>query len=68
VGLAYTVIAWVVAQVTELAFDSFGAPDWTIKSVIVLLLLGLPVALIFAWVYEMTPEGLKKEKDVDRSE
>ena len=67
-GLAYTVIAWVVAQVTELAFDSFGAPDWTIKSVIVLLLLGLPVALIFAWVYEMTPEGLKKEKDVDRSE
>ena len=51
VGLAYTVIAWVVAQVTELAFDSFGAPDWTIKSVIVLLLLGLPVALIFAWVY-----------------
>mgnify|MGYP001826646738 CR=1 FL=1 len=68
VGLAYTVIAWVVAQVTELAFDSFGAPDWTIKSVIVMLLLGLPLALIFAWVYEMTPEGIKKEKDVDRSE
>jgi TolB-like protein len=68
VGLAYTVIAWVIAQVAELAFDSFGAPDWTIKSIIVLLLLGLPLALIFAWVYEMTPEGLKKEKDVDRSE
>jgi len=67
VGLAYTVIAWVIAQVAELAFDSFGAPDWTIKSLIVLLLLGLPIALIFAWVYEMTPEGLKKEKDVDRS-
>ena len=67
VGLAYTVIAWVIAQVAELAFDSFGAPDWTIKSLIVLLLLGLPLALIFAWVYEMTPEGLKKEKDVDRS-
>ena len=68
VGLAYTVIAWVIAQVAELAFDSFGAPDWTIKSLIVLLLLGLPLALIFAWVYEMTPEGIKKEKDVDRSQ
>ena len=66
-GIAYTVIAWIVAQVAEFAFESFGAPDWTIKSVVVLLLIGLPVALIFAWVYEMTPEGLKKEKDVDRS-
>ena len=68
VGIAYSVIAWVVAQVAEFAFDSFGAPDWAIKSLVVLLLLGLPVVLIFAWVYEMTPEGLKKEKDVDRSE
>jgi TolB-like protein len=67
VGIAYTVIAWVIAQVAEFAFESFGAPDWTIKSIIVLLLIGLPVVLIFAWVYEMTPEGLKKEKDVDRS-
>ncbi len=68
VGIAYTVVAWVVAQVAEFAFESFGAPDWTIKSLIVLLLLGLPLALIFAWVYEMTPDGLKKEKDVDRSQ
>jgi TolB-like protein len=68
VGVAYTVIAWVIAQVAEFAFESFGAPDWTIKSLVVLLLLRLPLALIFAWVYEMTPEGLKKEKDVDRSQ
>jgi adenylate cyclase len=67
VGVAYTLIAWVIAQVAEFAFESFGAPDWTIKSVVVLLLLGLPLALIFAWVYEMTPEGIKKEKNVDRS-
>ena len=44
------------------------APDWAIKSVIVLLLIGLPVALIFSWVYEMTPDGLKLEKDVVREE
>ena len=67
-GIAYTVVAWVVAQVAEFAFESFGAPDWTIKSVVVLLLMGLPVVLIFSWVYEMTPEGLKREKDVVREE
>ena len=66
-GIAYTLIAWVVAQVAEFAFDAFGAPDWVIKSIVVLLLIGLPIALVFAWVYEMTPEGLKLEKDVDRT-
>jgi TolB-like protein len=67
VGVAYTLIAWVVAQVAEFAFENFGAPEWVIKVIVVLLLLGLPVALVFAWIYEMTPEGIKKEKDVDRS-
>ena len=64
VGAAYALIAWVVAQVVEFAFESFGAPDWAIKSVVVLLLLGLPFMLVFAWVFEMTPEGLKREKDI----
>jgi len=67
VGVAYTLIAWVVAQVAEFAFENFGAPDWVIKVVVVLMLLGLPLVLVFAWVYEMTPEGLRKEKDVDRT-
>jgi TolB-like protein len=67
VGIAYTVIAWVVAQVAEFAFESFGAPGWAIKSLVVLLLIGLVPVLVFAWVYEMTPEGLKKEKDIDRT-
>ncbi|MEJ2297251.1 MAG: hypothetical protein P8X94_01845 [Woeseiaceae bacterium] len=67
VGAAYALVAWVVAQVAEFAFESFGAPGWAIKSLVVLLLLGLPLVLVFAWVYEMTPEGLKLEKDVDRT-
>jgi TolB-like protein/Tfp pilus assembly protein PilF len=67
-GIAYVLIAWVVAQVAELALDSFEAPGWVIKAVLLLLALGLPVALIFAWAFEMTPEGIKKEKDVDRSQ
>ncbi len=68
VGLAYVLVAWLLAQVAELALDSFDAPAWVIKSVLLLLALGLPVALFFAWAFEVTPEGIKKEKDVDRSQ
>ena len=67
VAIAYTVIAWVLAQVADVAFDNFGAPDWVSKSVLFVLLLGFPLAVFFAWAFEITPEGVKKEKDVDRS-
>jgi TolB-like protein len=68
VGAAYALIGWVIAQIAEFAFENFGAPEWVLKSVVVLLLLGLPLALFFAWAFELTPEGLKREKDVDRSQ
>jgi adenylate cyclase len=68
VGIAYILVAWLLAQVAELGLDSFDAPGWVIKSVLLLLAMGLPVALFFAWAFELTPEGLKKEKDVDRSQ
>lgn len=68
VGAAYVVLGWVLAQVVEFAFEAFGAPDWALKSVVVLLLLGLPLVLFFAWAFELTPEGVKREKDVDRSQ
>ena len=67
VAAAYVVVAWVIAQVAEFAFENFGAPDWVLKSVIVVLMLGLPLAVIFAWAFEMTPEGIKREVEVDRS-
>jgi adenylate cyclase len=67
VGLAYILVAWILAQAAELALDSFEAPGWVIKAILLVLALGLPVALFFAWAFELTPEGLKKEKDVDRS-
>ena len=67
VGVAYIIIAWVLAQVAEFAFENFGAPDWVLKSVVVVLLLGLPLAIFFAWAFEMTPEGIKREEEVDRS-
>ncbi|MDX1509494.1 MAG: hypothetical protein R3358_14500, partial [Woeseiaceae bacterium] len=67
VGVAYAVIGWVLAQIAEFAFENFGAPDWVLKSFVVVLLLGLPIALFLAWAFELTPEGVKREKDVDRS-
>jgi adenylate cyclase len=67
VAVAYAVIAWVIAQIAELAFDSFDAPGWVLKSVLVILALGFPLALFFAWAFELTPEGVKKQAEVDIS-
>ena len=68
VGIAYVIVAWLVAQVLQLVFESFGTPDWAIKTVLVLLATGLPFSLFFAWAFEMTPDGLKREQDVDRTQ
>ena len=64
VAIAYVVAGWLIAQVADLAADAFNAPDWVMQMLIVLLLAGLPVALFLAWAYELTPEGVKKAKDL----
>ncbi len=68
VGAAYIVIAWVIAQVFDLLADNFGAPDWVMKVVLSFLAIGFVVALLLAWVYELTPDGVKKTEDVPASE
>ena len=68
VAAAYAVVAWLLIEVSDTVFPRLGLPEWTVTLVIALLLLGVPVALFFAWAYELTPEGLKREQDVDRSE
>ncbi len=68
VGAAYVVVAWIMAQITDVFLENFGAPEWVIKTVLLLLIIGFPLVLLFAWAFEMTPEGIRKEKDVDRSE
>ena len=67
VGIVYVVVAWVLLQVGEIVLDFLEVPSWAGKLLLVFLVLGLPVALILAWAFELTPEGLKREKDVDRS-
>ena len=68
VGVAYTVVAWVIAQALDLAADNFAAPDWVMKVSLAMLVAGLPVALILAWAFELTPEGVKKTEEVPVTE
>jgi tetratricopeptide (TPR) repeat protein len=66
VGAAYLVAAWLVIQVAETIFPLFGFENTAARMVVVVLAIGFLPALAFAWVFELTPEGLKKEEDVDR--
>jgi hypothetical protein len=68
VGIAYLVVCWLVMQVADVVINNIGAPDWLFRAIMLVLGLGFPIVLIFAWAFEMTPDGLKKEKDVDRSQ
>jgi TolB-like protein len=67
VGIAYVISAWVLLQFVDLVLENIQAPDWVIKVFMLALAVGFPLAIFFAWAFEMTPEGIKKEKDVDRS-
>lgn len=64
VAVAYIVVGWLTAQVADLIVDAFNWPDTFLQMVIVLLVLGFPIAVILAWAFELTPEGLKKAKDL----
>ncbi len=68
VAIAYGVAAWLLIEITATTFPILKLPNWSVTLVTVLVLIGFPLALIFAWAFELTAEGLKKEKDVDRSE
>ncbi len=68
VAAVYVVTAWLVMQIADTMFPAFQMPAWTITFVAFLLLIGFPIALFFSWAFEMTPDGLKREKDVERTE
>ena len=68
VGIAYTVATWLLIQVTDTVFPRIGLPDSAVTLVIALLFLGFIPALIFAWAFEMTPDGIKREKEIDRTQ
>ncbi len=68
VAIAYAIAAWILIEITATTFPILKLPDWSVTLVTVLVLIAFPLSLIFAWAFELTPEGLKKEKDVDPSE
>ncbi len=65
VGIAYVVIAWLIMQVADVIIAHIDTPVWLFKVILILLALGLPLALLFAWAFELTPEGIKREREVD---
>jgi TolB-like protein len=65
VAIAYMVISWVVLQVSDLILENIEAPAWVMKFMILLMLIGLLISIIISWAYELTPDGLKRDADVN---
>lgn len=65
VATTYAVVAWVITQVAATTFNGFGIADWAFRFVVLMLVLGFPVALIIAWSFEFTPEGVRLTKNVE---
>ena len=68
VGIAYAVVSWVLLQLADLVLDNINAPDWVMQAFMLALAIGFPVVLIIAWAFELTPDGIKRDKDVDREQ
>jgi len=68
VAVVYIIAAWFVMQVVDVMFPALNLPLWTVTAVAALVLIGFPFAIILAWAFEITPDGVKRERDVDRSE
>ncbi len=68
VTIGYVVSCWLLAQVADLVLDAIGAPAWVMQAILLILVLGFPVVVFFSWAYEVTPEGIKRESEVDRSQ
>src|SRR6478672_7084412 len=61
VGAAYLVVAWLAVQAASIGFPAFDAPPWALRIFILVAFLGFPIALVFAWAFELTPDGVKPE-------
>ena len=67
VAVAYAIVGWLLVEIASTVLPTFEAPRWALQTLTFVFVLGFPIALIFAWAYELTPDGLKKEKDIDRA-
>jgi len=67
VAIAYVVVSWVIVQIVDVVLPVFDVPDWVPRLIFIILALGLVPVVVFAWAFEMTPDGIKKESEIDRS-
>src|SRR5881398_3656445 len=65
VAIAYAVVAWLLMQIATQVFPFLEIPNWAIRLVIMLIVIGFPIALVIAWAFELTPEGLKRTEFAD---
>src|SRR5437879_2450747 len=65
VAVAYAVVAWLLIHAASILFPTFDAPAWVMKVFVIVIVLCFPVALVFSWAFEITPEGIKRESDID---
>src|SRR6184192_1296954 len=68
VAVAYAVVAWLLIQAASIFLPAFNAPQWAMQIVILILVVGFPIALVFSWAFEITPEGIKRESEVQADE
>src|SRR5438132_12150404 len=65
VAAAYAVVAWLLIQIATQVFPFFEIPNWAVRLVVLAIVIGFPIALVIAWAFELTTEGLKRKEDVD---
>lgn len=68
VGIAYLIGAWLLLQISDVVLNNIDAPGWVFKAIMLMVAIGLPVALFLAWAFELTPEGVKRDNEVDRTQ
>ena len=68
VSLAYMIVSWITVQVADVILPTFQAPDWVMQVLVLFLILAFPVAVLLAWAFELTPQGLKPTSDVDQTQ
>src|SRR6266446_10295380 len=67
VAVAYAIVGWLLVQIATQVFPFLEIPNWVVRLVIALVMIGFPIALVIAWAFEGTPEGIKRTEDVDLS-
>src|SRR5690349_21114564 len=65
VAVAYAVVAWLLIQIATQVFPFFEIPNWAVRLVVLAIVIGFPIAVVIAWAFELTPEGLKRTEHVD---